>query len=351
MLRREFLVNTTGALGAMSLPGGLSNYFNTTKMGIVVHSYAMRWKSKITSSQYPSFNDAIDLLDHAAAINAGGIQVMVNDWPADYSKKFRDKREKSGLYFEGSITLPKSVNDLALFESQVIQAKEAGASVLRTVTFGPRRYETFKSFKSWTDFKKQALFNLQLAEPILKKHTIKLAVENHKDFRSDEMLTLFKSIESEYIGSNFDFGNNIALLEDPIVVLDRLAPYVVSTHIKDMAVTEYDKGFLLSEVPLGTGILDLKKMIDICKKNNPNVNFNLEMITRDPLEVPVYTKDYWATFMDTPATDLSNIMMWAKDNKKQLPKISSLSDQDKLKVEEENILACLAYSREKLNMN
>lgn len=350
MERRDFL--QTASLGILSttLPQ-LPFIAPNQKMGIVVHSYASRWKSKIVSTAYPSFTNAIDLLDHATAVNAGGIQVMVNDWTTDFAKKVRDKREKAGLYLEGSIGLPKKAEDIASFESQVLLAKEAGAQILRTVTLGPRRYETFKTVKAWQDFQKQALFSLQLAEPILARHKIKLAVENHKDFRSLEMLQLLKSIESEYIGVTLDFGNNIALLEDSLTVTERLAPYVLSTHIKDMAVQEYDKGFLLSEVPMGTGICDLNQIVSICKKHNPSVTFNLEMITRDPLEIPVYTHEYWATFEDMSATELASMLMLIKQKKaNSLPKISNLADEAKLKVENDNIVECVKYSREKLGM-
>ncbi|MBP6794000.1 MAG: TIM barrel protein [Saprospiraceae bacterium] len=350
MYRRDFIKNTTLAGMALSVPIPLAEMGNQ-KMGIVVHSYALRWNSKIQSAKYPGLKSALDLLDHATLVNAGGIQTMVNDWSTDFARQVRDKREKLGLYLEGSIGLPKTIDDVPKFEAQILNAKEAGAHILRSVTLGPRRYETFKTMKAFMEYKKQALFSLQLAEPILKKHKIKLGVENHKDLRSDEMVTILKTIDSEWIGVTLDFGNNIAILEDPLAVAENLAPYVFSTHIKDMAVDEYAHGFLLSEVPMGTGICDLRRMVEVCKKHNPNVSFNLEMITRDPLEIPVYSKDYWITFGDIPATDLSNMMMLVKQKKSAgLPIISTLPDEQKLAREDENIIECIRHSREKLSM-
>ena len=102
---------------------------------------------------------------------------------------------------------------------------------------------------------------------------------------------------------------------------------------------------------MGTGICDLRRMVEVCKKHNPNVSFNLEMITRDPLEIPVYSKDYWITFGDIPATDLSNMMMLVKQKKSAgLPIISTLPDEQKLAREDENIIECIRHSREKLSM-
>ena len=56
----------------------------------------------------------------------------------------------------------------------MINAKEAGATVLRTVCSGGRRYETYHSAEAFQTLKKNALASLQLAEPVLRKHKVKL---------------------------------------------------------------------------------------------------------------------------------------------------------------------------------
>ena len=53
-----------------------------------------------------------------------------------------------------------------------------------------------------------------------------------------------------------------SLLEDPLLTLETLKPWIFSGHIKDMGVQPYAEGFLLSEVPFGEGFLDLKKMVE-----------------------------------------------------------------------------------------
>nr|WP_290938706.1 hypothetical protein [Haliscomenobacter sp.] len=86
-------------------------------------------------------------------------------------------------------------------------------------------------------------------------------------------------------------------MEDPMEVITTLAPYAFSTHVKDMGLGEYEQGFLLSEVPLGSGVVDLSAAVALCKKMNPGITFNLEMITRDPLEIPCFSEGYWPTFL------------------------------------------------------
>ena len=351
MNRRDFLQQTAAGTLALAWPNA-PDWLAERRMGIVVHSYGNRWQSKASSTAYPGFTNAIDLLEHCHQLGAGGVQVVVGGWTSDFARNVRDRREKLGLYLEGSIGLPKNADDIARFGQEVTNAKEAGAKVLRTVCSTGRRYETYHSPEAFAEMKKNALASLRLAEPVLRKEKVKLAVENHKDWRAQELATLLQQLDSEWIGATIDFGNNIALLEDPMAVVQTLAPFVVSTHLKDMAVVEYADGFLLSEVPLGEGILDLPRMIDLCRQKNPAVTFNLEMITRDPLEIPCLTPAYWETFGDLPGTELARTLRMVRGHKPKtdLPRVAQLDAEHKLAAEEQNIVACLTYSRERLGL-
>lgn len=351
MDRREFLVGATlGTIGMsfMTIPDILKG----TRMGIVVHSYASRWNSKVESNKFPGFVNAIDLIEHCAKIQAGGVQVGVNNWSQDFAKKVRDRREKLGLYLEGSIGLPKNSEDVSTFEKEVISAKEAGATILRTVCLGGRRYETFDSLAAFKEFKTNSMASLQRAEPIVRKHKMKLAIENHKDWRANELVDIIKQIDSEWMGVTLDFGNSISLMEDPMEVVKTLAPFVFSTHVKDMGVEEYENGFRLSEVPLGKGYLDLPAMVNLCRQYNPEITFSLEMITRDPLDIPCLAANYWNTFENIPAAELARTLQMVKRNKykSSLPRVSQLTNEGRLAVEEDNILLSLSYSRDKLGL-
>ncbi|MEJ7710893.1 MAG: hypothetical protein WKF84_13770 [Pyrinomonadaceae bacterium] len=93
-----------------------------------------------------------------------------------------------------------------------------------------------------------------------------MGIENHKDWLADELAWMLCRVSSSYLGACVDFGNNLALLEDSVEVAEKLAPFVVTTHLKDMALTPYDHGFELSEVALGDGFLPLAKIIKILRK-------------------------------------------------------------------------------------
>jgi sugar phosphate isomerase/epimerase len=114
-----------------------------------------------------------------------------------------------------------------------------------------------------------------------------LAMENHMDFMADEQVEILQRVGSPHLGVTLDTVNNIRLLEDPIAVVRKLAPYAVATHIKDVIAT--GKGSPVTEwrrfwpsAPLGKGIIDLPLVIDILTQNRYAGPLNLEIDLLDP---------------------------------------------------------------------
>jgi sugar phosphate isomerase/epimerase len=149
-----------------------------------------------------------------------------------------------------------------------------------------------------------------------------------------------------------DTGNSFALLEDPMATVEAYAPYAYSAHLKDMAVAEYQDGFLLADVPLGHGLLDLHKIVQILRKTRPEIQFSLEMATRDALKVPCLTDKYWATFLEVPGSDLASALRYVRTNASTvpLPKVNHLPLDELVKLEEANIKKCLIFAMEHLNL-
>lgn len=318
------------------------------KLGLVIHSYWKRWRGKYASDAIPPFMDALQVLDHCKAIGAAGLQIMMDKWTDDFSGKVRDLREKNGLYLEGSITLPKEEAEVPHFDATIRRAKEAGATIFRTAV-GGRRYELYQKNEEFLAFKEEAIRSMQLAASVAEKHGVRIGVENHKDFHAAELAQILMKLGSPAVGACIDTGNNLALLEEPMLVVETLAAYAVTVHLKDMAVQPCKEGFLLSEVPLGEGMLDLQTMLDVVRGANPKASVNLEMITRDPLLIPCLTPGYWATFPGKPASELA--MALGSVNHFAAPKLPSVSDKEleqALKHEEDNILSSLKYAASNL---
>jgi 3-oxoisoapionate decarboxylase len=345
------LAATATFLGlAPSLPA-LDNAANRGKrLGIVVHSYGIRENKNQDSKKYPPFKDAVELLEHVHTYGAGGIQTRTSGWTRNLAKQLRQRCEELDMYVEGSISAPKSESDVERFEKEIIIAKEAGTTVFRTA-MGGRRYEDFNNRADWLNLKKQSLKRIELAETIVRKHRVDLAVENHKDWEAADLLEFMGKISSEYVGVTIDTGNSISLLEHPDDTAQQLARYGKTTHIKDMGVQEYEDGFLLSEVPVGQGFLDMNSIFKTIEKRNPKIRFVLEMITRDRLKIPCKTKGYWSTFPDQDATKLANTLKWIRANAQtDLPSLEGKSTDEAIDYEELNNKLSVQYAEKRLGL-
>jgi sugar phosphate isomerase/epimerase len=267
----------------------------------------------------------------------------------------RRKVEDWGMRVLTDLPLPKDASAIAEYEALVKASKDAGAIGSRAALTA-RRYEAFDSYAAWRAEFERRQKQVELAEPVLRKYRLPLYLENHKGWRSAEQAAWMKRLGSEWVGVHFDFGNNVSLCEDPMETLKILLPYTGACHIKDMAVEPYEEGFLLSEVPLGEGFLDLKGMVALLQQKDANMPLDLEMITRDPLKIPVLTKKYWATFDDQgsplPGRDVARMLEIVRKNppKKALPRTTGLSLDAQLRLEEECVRKSIEWAKVNLKV-
>ena len=333
MTRRQLLAASVAAPLAAASP--------RTSMGVATTSFMTVRRPRET----------IEFLEYCHGLGAGGIQAGLSSVDPGYVRKLRIMAEQAGMYVEAMSGLPRT-DDTSQFEATLAAASAAGSLCLRCACLGGRRYETFASLADWQKFVAESKTALRRAIPLAQKHRLPIALENHKDWTADEFVALLKEFESEWLRVCLDTGNNIALLDDPDELIDALAPYTVSTHIKDMGVAAHGDGFLLAEVPLGEGFIDLAGTIAKLRRLRPQTRFTLEMITRNPLQVPCLTDKYWSTFPDRNGRYLARILALVRDKavSQPLPRIEHLPKEAQRRLEEDNVLQCLAYARERLGL-
>ena len=296
-----------------------------------------------------------DILEHCRGLGLGAARIRLPSSDLAAVRELRKRIESYGMRVIISLPTPKEAGALPQYEAAVRAVSELGA-VTTHASFTGRRYEEFDTFEAFKAGFEQHQRSVELAEPVLRKHKVKLAIENHKGWRAAEHVAWIKRLGSEWIGACYDFGNNIALCEDPAETLRLLAPVTIYVSFKDMAVAPYDEGFLLSEMALGDGMLDIPGMVKVLQQKDPNMIFALEMITRDPLKIPVLTRKYWTTFDDTysplPGRDLARILDIVRTTppKTPLTKTTGLSAPEALKLEDELINRSIAWARKNLSL-
>jgi sugar phosphate isomerase/epimerase len=321
--------------------------------GFPAHSSGGRGGARGGGGRGPAF----DFLEYCHSLGFGVAEATPRPLPgdADAIRAFRTRVEQFNMRVIWDVGFPRNEAGLAAFESGVKTAKEAGAISLHAAMTA-RRYEEFNGFPTFKASFENNRKSIAMAEPILRKYRMRLGIENHKGWRSAEQAAWLKQVGSEWVGVHFDFGNNISLCEDPGETLRNLLPYTFACHIKDMAVQPYEDGFLLSEVPLGEGFLDIQGMVAALQKKDPNMAFDLEMITREPLKIPVFTDKYWVTFDDSysplPARDLAHILGVVRKNPPKVPPphTAGLSPEEFLKLEDQCVSRSIEWARKNLNL-
>jgi 3-oxoisoapionate decarboxylase len=351
MNRREFL-QSLQMLAAVPL---LAAAGDRSRMCLAYTSFAVRMLQgrdimKSTAAALP----ADLLLDLCARFGSGGAQL---DWSQlesrepDYLAKLRKRTETESLVLE--LSVPSStLKSPEAYDEMARVAGALGVSRVRIALLYGRRYESFKTREEWTAWASSWKTTLVGMKATVERHPILVGIENHKDFHAAELAELLQLIDSPKVGACVDFGNNLALLEEPLETLRQLAPFVVTTHLKDMAVKPTANGFELSEVPLGEGVLPLADMIRTLRQHRPDVHLCLEMLTRDPLEVPYREARYWITLDRPPADRVAAFehdvlaRAWTGD----LPHITGLSPADQIALEDEHVRRSMAYARTTLGL-
>jgi sugar phosphate isomerase/epimerase len=143
---------------------------------------------------------------------------------------------------------------------------------------------------------------------------VKIALENHDgDMQAREVKTVIEESGKDYVGSNLDTGNPLWVVEDPFVTLETLAPYVVTTHIRDSVLFEHPRGAAGQWVVLGDGTVDFVRFMERFRKLCPQSSMQLEVITgRPPRIIPYLEPDFWKAFPKASGAEFARFVALVK---------------------------------------
>ena len=143
---------------------------------------------------------------------------------------------------------------------------------------------------------------------------VKIALENHAgDMQAREVKTIIEESGKDFVAACLDTGNPVWCVEDPFVTLETLAPYVVTTHVRDSAVFETPRGAAWQWVALGDGSVDLVRFVAEFRRLCPQSSMQLEIITgRPPAEHRYFDADFWKLFPKMPGWEFARFVALAR---------------------------------------
>jgi sugar phosphate isomerase/epimerase len=241
--------------------------------------------------------DGVQFLD-AAAIDASLDAKVLAD--------FRSLADQMGLYLEAGLPSPNPCRRSRELGVPVSPAELAGLlapHVQALAVLGCRharvfvgdRHDRFRTDTPWPDQIDATRSVIRELTPRLKEYGIRLAIETHADLTACELLALLDRLDPEIAGVTLDTGNLAMRLDDPLDAARRLAPYVVATHVKDMALAFTPRGLSWQARPVGSGILPMPDILAAILRARPGIALSIELHPRT-YDLPIFDPRWLAFF-------------------------------------------------------
>ena len=246
--------------------------------------------------------DIFGFIEKAHELGLDGVQINVikdygldEKWGAvgsaseEHLSKIKELLKKYGMYVELDM---RNLDYDRLVEVLEV-ANKLGVEVVRSYIpiKSAKNLESLTGAEGAYDFAKvrcdfdensylEGIEKVRKVIPVLEKYRIKLALENHEYETSEELVSVIKKIDSQWVGLLYDFGNSMMAWEEPVKAAENMAPYTYSTHFKDHIIIEETKdkyGYVVCGVPAGTGNIDLETCFNIMMKKSTLTRVNIEM--------------------------------------------------------------------------
>ena len=174
----------------------------------------------------------------------------------------------------------------------------------------------------------------------------KIAIENHGgDLQGRELKMLIEAAGKDFVGACIDSGNPTWAIEDPHVTLETLAPYVLTSHVRDSAVWRTPEGSAMQWTRMGEGNVDIggwvKKYATLC----PGKAMSLEIIVTGTRPFPYFQPEFWKAFRNTPAWEFARFAAIAETGKPRDIRPAPAKDQAAA-LEREDLEASIRWVRD-----
>ncbi|HZT30053.1 MAG TPA: sugar phosphate isomerase/epimerase [Bryobacteraceae bacterium] len=178
---------------------------------------------------------------------------------------------------------------------------------------------------------------------------LKVAIENHAgDMQGRELRMLIEEAGKDFVGACLDSGNPLWTIEDPHLTLETLAPYVLTSHIRDTAVWLVPEGAAVAWVRMGEGNIGIDAYVRQYTELCPGRALSLEVIVvPQPRLFPYHDPRFWEAYRNTPAWEFARFVTLV-ENGKPHPNPAPVAREQAASREREDFEASMRYTKELL---
>lgn len=285
----------------MTIPVGITMSGTLYSMGLVPESP----RPRMTAHQ---------LIDYAVEQELAGVELWLRTLKDEDPREVGEYAAAQGLFVTadtGGFEPEKLARELEI-------AAALGASTLRTLVGGAKIGGDRRPLRGrWSEFMDDVQTKLRIATKTAEEVGVNLAVENHQDVASEELLWLCETIDSPRFGITLDTGNPLATAEEPIDFFRRVAPHVMNVHLKDYWVWWSDEGYRLVRCPLGRGLVDVPALLAVLAADAPGATLAIELAALEARHIRVFAADYWPDYPPRTAEQLAAALRVVQANAQQ----------------------------------
>ena len=206
-----------------------------------------------------------------------------------YLKEVRAAAEERDLYLEYNFSMDMGGMGIGIqhdLDEAIDTATSLGADIVK-VSMDLVRPRPLAGSRFHPQVKKQMQSfanQLRASAPAAEAANIKIAVENHCDSFSKEILWLLDLVDHPLVGACIDTVNALMVMEDPMQAIANLAPRAFTNHFRDDRIELQRYGFKLTGAAVGDGDIDMKGAYEIIKSTSAMRRINIETEMEIPLD-------------------------------------------------------------------
>jgi len=154
---------------------------------------------------------------------------------------------------------------------------------------------------------------LRACRTFAQDHNIRIAVENHAgDMQARELKSLIELAGKDFTGAVIDSGNPVWALEDPHLTLETLAPYILTSHVRDSYLWKTPEGIAVQWTRMGEGNVDIAQWVRRYRELCPGKALSMEIIVTGARKFEVFQRKFWDAYRNTPAWEFSRFLAIAE---------------------------------------
>lgn len=146
------------------------------------------------------------------------------------------------------------------------------------------------------------------------KDGLALAIENHQDFGSAELVEL-ASETGDNVRICLDTANAFSVGEAPLDFARRVAPKISHVHLKDYNVQFTDEGYRLCRCATGDGAVPVREVVDFLVAANPALSLAIEIGALEARHVRFLRPEWWNGYPPMNAASLAACLAAARRNR------------------------------------